>query len=173
MRHLSTEVESAIQGTGPIEKPDILRWIEDGDLATKARVYALTASAWSRIRPAMSMDEQCGFMSEYLLECLATNPDGDDDYLHGGFEAGHAIAGWLKHLLSMPETAVVIANVAAGLEALYRRGDQDTRIRIEQGALEHLLEEPRLRRFFAHWETDPLLREAYEPALEWGVAHEQ
>ena len=38
--------------------------------------------------------------------------------------------------------------------------------------LEHVLEAPGLRRYFEHWGQDPVLREAYEPALEWGLAHE-
>ena len=99
MKNLSAEVESAIDDTQRVAKTDLDRWIRDGDLATRARVYALTASEWSRIEPTPGMEEQCRFMADYLLECLAANPDADDEYVHGGFEAGHAIARWLKYLV--------------------------------------------------------------------------
>lgn len=52
------------------------------------------------------------------------------------------------------------------------RADDDTRNRIEKGALEHILEMPALRPYFAHWQTDPVLAESYSCALAWGVAHE-
>lgn len=77
-------------------------------------------------------------MTDYLLECIASNPQGSDDYVHSRFEAGHSLAAWLKHLIAIPEAASVIADVAARLEKLYRAGDADARTRIEQGALEHI-----------------------------------
>ena len=43
-------------------------------LMTRSRVFHLTASAWSRIQPELTMDEQCEFMADYLLECIPSNP---------------------------------------------------------------------------------------------------
>ena len=83
---LSAEVESAISGTGTISKADYVRWIRQGDLATRARVYALTASHWSRIQPAPQMAEHCAFMADYFLECLQIDPD-IDDFIHSGLFA--------------------------------------------------------------------------------------
>jgi len=171
--NLSREVTRALDGTGTIAKSDVLRWMRDGDLMTRSRVFHLTASAWSRIRPELTMDEQCGFMVDYLLECIASHPQPQqsDDYLHTGYDAGAALTQWLKHLVAIPEAAQVITEVAARLEKLYRSGDEATRTRIETGALEHILERPALRPYFSHWRGDPVLCEAYEPALQWGRAH--
>ncbi len=69
----SREVKRALGGADTIAKSDVLRWIRDGDLLTRARVYHLTASAWSRIQPELTMDEQCGFVADYLLECIDTD----------------------------------------------------------------------------------------------------
>ena len=169
--NLSAEVEAALAATDAIAKSDVLRWMRDGDLRTEARVFHLTASAWSRVQPELTMDEHSAFLADYLLECLASNPQSDDDFLHSGFEAGHSLTGWLKHLIAIPETASVISQVATRLEELYRAGDLVTRNRIETGALEHILEKPALRPYFSHWQTDSVLCEAYEPALLWGLAH--
>ena len=111
-------------------------------------------------------------MASYLLECLAANPESDD-FVHGGFEAGHVLAAWLKKLVQVPEAAPVIQDVERRLQGIYRACDATIRNRIETGALEHILEVPRLRPFFAHWRDDDVLRDAYEPALKWGLAHER
>jgi len=171
MKDFTREVEAAIEGTGTISGSELSRWVRQGDLATRARVHALTATAWARIQPEPTMREQCDFMADYLLECLAENP-ATDGYLHNGSEAGHAIAAWLKHLAGIPEAAGVIAAVAGRLEALYRGSERVVRDRIETAALEHIFEAVRLRPFFEGWRRDPALRGAFARALEWGSAHE-
>ena len=143
----------------------------DSDLETRAIIYELTNKAWSRISPEPSMDEQCAFMSEYLLACIKVN-QSDQEYIHSGYEAAWELAAWLKHLGTLEGTEKVIARVVRDLEKLYRLSDAKTRNRIETGAVEHILEDRRLRRFFLHWREDPELKSAYELCLEWGKAHE-
>jgi hypothetical protein len=171
MTDLTNEVDSARAGTSDIPRTQYQRWIRAGDLSTRARVYAFTRDAWSRIKPAPEMSEQCMFMAEYLIECLVSNPPQGDDFVHSGFEAGYELAAWLKHLAKNAEASSIIADVARRLEAAYRAADSDTRNRIETGALEHALESRKVRAFFAGWSTDPLLAEAHGPALKWGLSH--
>jgi hypothetical protein len=166
----TTEVEAVIGNSNDIAKADYLRWTRQGDLATRARAFRLSESAWERIYPEPTMSEQCGFMADYLLQCLVANPVGDE-FIHSGVEAGHMMAAWLKHLSTIPAATAVIDYVAARLASAYRTGDAKTRNRIETAALEHLLESPRLRPFFGSWSTDPVLHEAYQAALGWGLAH--
>jgi len=90
--NLSAEVEAAMAGVATIPRTDYERWTR-GDLHTRARVYALTASHWSRIHPEPSGEEHCRFMADYLLECLLQNPEADG-FLHSGFEAAYEIAAW-------------------------------------------------------------------------------
>src|SRR5258706_9605171 len=94
MMNFSTEVEGAISGTGTIPRTEYERWTR-GDLRTRARVYALAASHWSRIHPEPSIADHCRFMADYLIECLIRDPE-DDDFVHGGFDAAHQIAAWLN-----------------------------------------------------------------------------
>ena len=168
----SKEVEATVNSTGEISKSDYVRWSKRGNLATRGRVYALAASQWSRIQPEPQMSEHCAFMADYLLECLLTNPPADD-YLHSGFDAAHELAAWLKHLAKDDAGRGIVADVAHRLATAYRASDARTRNRIETGALEHALESPRVRPFFSAWEADPILREAYGPALQWGLAHSE
>ena len=117
------------------------------------------------------MTEQCSFMETYLFQCLLQNPDSED-YLHSGFEAAWELAAWLKHLEGIEGTEGFIAGVVQKLTEAYRAADEITRNRIETGAVEHILESRTLRKYFASWEADPVLGQAYELCLEWGKAHE-
>ena len=169
MMNVSAEVEVALSGTGTIPRADYERWSR-GDLSTRARVYALTVSHWSRIEPEPSFLGHCRFMADYLIECLLQNPEGDN-FLHSGFDATHEIAAWLKHLAKTPDRKVILTEVAGRLAVAYKAADPTTRNRIETGALEHALESRAVRPFFDSWGTDPILRDAHEHALAWGLAH--
>jgi len=165
------EVEEALAGTGTIPKADYERWAQ-GDLPTRARVYALTASHWSRIHPEPSGRDHCRFMADYLIECLLQNREGDA-FLHSGFEAAHELAAWLKHLAKTTGWDSVISEVAQRLAEAYKAADETTRNRIETGALEHALGSRAVRPYFDSWGTDPVLRDAHEHALAWGLAHQE
>jgi len=169
MMNLSDEVEAALSGTGSIPRAEYERWIL-GDLRTRARVYALTASHWSRIHPEPSGVEHCRFMASYLIECLLQDPK-DDGYLHSGFQAAHEVAAWCKHLVKTPDGRAMLSEVAVRLADAYKTADATTRNRIETGALEHALESRAVRPFFDAWAADPILGDAHEHALAWGIAH--
>jgi hypothetical protein len=61
--------------------------------------------------------------------------------------------------------------VATRVEAAFREADSETRERIINGFLEHVFEKASLRPFFASWEEEPALAEAYALAAEWGDDH--
>jgi hypothetical protein len=165
------EVLQALGSDGNILRSDVLRWMSDRDLETRALVYELTRNAWSRITPELSMNEQCSFMGEYLLECIAANRQ-NEDHIHSGFEAAWELAAWLKHLQPIKAAEPVIRKVVRDLENLYRSADEKTQNRIETGAVEHMIESRPLRKYFSHWRDDPELKAAYEACLAWGEAHE-
>jgi len=164
------EVEAALVSSELVPKERYLRWTQDGELGTQGRAYQLSRKHWHRIQPEPTLQEQCSFMAAYLLACLRTNPQSDG-WVHSVFEAGHELAGWLKHLAKRADSNVVIANVVSELERLYRLADADGRNRIETAALEHILESRSLRAYFSHWADDETLREGHRLALEWGIAH--
>jgi hypothetical protein len=165
--------DSAITGSGEMPKSDFLRWARSSDLATQARAFHLAWNAWERITPRLTLDEQCDVIADSLLTCLAQNPTPDDadDFIQSGFEAGHTLAFWLKHLSRVPEAVHIIEHVVERLEQLYRESDARGRNRIETGALEHIFEAPSLRGYFDSWANDVELRPAYESAIAWGRAH--
>jgi hypothetical protein len=157
----------------PIARDDVRRWIESGDLLTWSAVYALMEEGWSRVQPEMPVDEQVEFMRGYLLRCIEENPS-PGEHLHGGYEAAWELAAHMKHWRrSGGRIAATLRGIAAELEKLYRRAEPAARNRILCGLMEHLFEDPALRPYFASWDRDDELREAYKLAIEWGSAHEE
>lgn len=166
------EALSALRSGESVARDDVRRWIDSGDLLTWSVVYALAASAWTRIQPEPSAEEHLEFMRRYLLRCIEENPPSGD-YLHGGFEAAWELAATLKHWRrSGGKMTNMIRGVALDLEKIYRRGEPATQNRILCGVLEHAFEDPAIRPYFVDWERDADLRDAYKLAVEWGSAHE-
>ena len=154
-----------------IPRERVLSWIASKDLEIWAVLYVLTDKAYWRIKPEVGMIATCNFIKNYLLRCLAENPDAGG-YIHSGYEAARELAGWLKHLENLgTDTDHVIREVASDVEALFRGSDRDGQERIINGFFEHVFERPSLRRFFGGWRGEPELCEAYTLASEWGDAH--
>ena len=166
------DVLRALAGDGPIARDDVRRWIDSGDLLTWSAVYELTNAAWPRIEPEIPVDEQIGFMRRYLLRCIEENPS-PGEHLHGGFEAAWELAACMKRWRTLGNKAAThVRGITLELEKMYRRSEPVTQNRILCGVLEHAFEDPALRPYFAGWDRDGELREAYRLAEEWGEAHE-
>ena len=167
------EVLRALQSDAPVARDDVRRWIDSGDLLTWSAVFALLDAGASRIQPAIPAEEQVDFMRRYLVRCLDENPS-PGEYLHGGYEAAWELARCLKEWRRLGgRAAAAVRGLALELEKLYRRADSTTQNRILCGVLEHAFEDPALRPYFANWDRDVELREAYRLAVEWGATHEE
>jgi len=163
----------ALADDGPIARDDVRRWIDSGDLLTWSAVYELTDHAWSRIEPEIALEEQIDFMRRYLLRCIEENP-APGEHLHGGFEAAWELAACMKHWRTLGNKAAAhVRGITLELEKMYRRSEPVTQNRILCGVLEHAFEDPALRPYFAGWDRDGELRDAYRLAAEWGSAHEE
>lgn len=166
------EIIKVIDSEEEISKDKILCWMGEEDLRIRGVLSVLTYEAWSRIKPELTMQEQCSFMQKYLMDCLEKNPKSGE-YLLSGFEAGRELAKWVKHLNAKENTKVVLKEVACNLESLYKKTNNETRNRIITGALEHIFENKNLIKLFEKWQYDPVLKEAFQQAWEWGKDHQK
>lgn len=169
MTSLYAEALRQLRADAPVSREEIRRWIDSGDLLTWSAVYALLERPSTEIPP----EEAADFMRRYLLRCIEENPT-PGDYLHGGFEAAWDLAALMKEWRQRGgRVASTIRGTALELEKLYRRGDPATKNRVLCGVLEHAFEDAALRPYFANWDRDADLRDAYNLAAEWGTAHEE
>lgn len=167
------EVLRVLHGDGDVPREDLRRWIATDDLLTWSAVYALMEKSWQRIRPELPAEEQVAFMLRYLVRCVEENP-APGEYLHGGYEAAWQLAASLKEWRRRGGRVAGIARRAVpDLERLYRGRDPARRTRVLCGVLEHAFEDPEIRPWFALWDRDSDLRDAYRLASEWGRAKER
>ena len=162
-----------LESDGPIARDEVKRLIDSGDLLTWSVVYTLTGKEWARIQPEIALEDQLDFMRRYLLRCIEENP-APTDYLHGGFEAAWELAASMKRWRTIGgRTSTILRGIAIDLEKMYRRVEPAAKNRILCGVLEHVFEDPAARTYFANWDRDGDLRDAYRLAVEWGSAHEE
>ena len=150
---------------------EIAAWIADeSDLDLWSAVYEALGAAYYRIKPEPGMEMTCAFMVRYLLRCIREDPS--HEHVHSGYEAAYALSECLKLWASrLPETEFVMKSAAGDITEQYLVGNSDRRDRILNGTLEHALESTLMRPFFAHWEKNPALAEAWQNAMDWAVAH--
>jgi hypothetical protein len=106
---------------------------------------------------------------EHLLHCIRDDPQGSETATR--YEAAHELEACFDDISTRSDADVMLTEIAAAVTQLFLTGDKLMQRAIETGFLEHVFEQPRLRRFFAHWETDDRLRETWQLCLAWGDAH--
>ena len=164
------QISAALASTDPIARDDVRRWSRDAqDVEAMGLLYRLTSEAWGRIEPQLDLDETCTLIREYLLRCIEEDREGDE-VLHR-YEAAAVLESWFDHLIDLDGTDAVLQQTAGAVTDLYLRGDTRIREAIQEGFLEHVFEQVRLRGLFDHWARDPRLQPAWEAALAWGEAH--
>jgi hypothetical protein len=101
--------------------------------------------------------------------CIRENPQGGTALPR--YEAAGELEVWFDHLANMGDRQETLQAGAAAVTSLYLTSNDDVRVAIETGFLEHVLEQVRLRPLFMRWANDAQLQDAWRHALAWGEAH--
>ena len=156
---------------------EVRQALERADLRGQRTLLAFIQSRFQRIRPKIEADWLFDQRLRYLLGCISNassptlEPDAPDE-VDTPFEAAHDLVRWFEWYVRVTgEDDELILPIVARIAQYYREHDHHVRNGIETGFLEHALELPRNRRFFADWSRDPDLAEGYNAALSWGLAH--
>lgn len=168
------EVEEIVwrRGGGSIPRERVREWMSSADLSVLGAVWELVIEnqkALDRIEPPLTEEEHDDFRLGYYELCMAANPHFD--YGLSRYEAAREVYALFRRAPQEWVDDGFLPRVKDRLAALYRKSDADVRLAIETGALEHILEETRWQRFFEDWQSDPLLKEAYDRAMEWALQH--
>jgi hypothetical protein len=172
MTDFGCDLDAALEGSKPIARDDVLRWIANAtDLPTLSKLYRVTGEHYYRIHPELGKDAECTAIQRYLLECIRQNVQGDEQ-IKDRWEAAETLHLWFRQLVEMGDAADVLGRAAQAVRELFLNSCEEIRTAIEQGFLEHALESVAVRRFFESWSSDPQLRETWDRALAWGEAHQ-
>lgn len=155
---------------------DVRRRLEGAALTEQHEILGFIRHHTDRIWPQPDSGWLYDQMCSYLLECisrgLVEHDDADDASVHFPFEAAHELVVWFNwYRRSGDVDSDMVRRVVDRIEALFRDGDAGVRNCLETGFLEHVLEAPDNREYFAQWAHDPLLKDSYTEALRWGLAH--
>ncbi|MGD9632984.1 MAG: hypothetical protein AB7G28_16795 [Pirellulales bacterium] len=172
MNNELVSVLSAFHSSDPVAAETVRRLMGSSDLRGRGVAYHLLQRARDRITPPLSTAEQCSFMLDYLFECIRSDSESDE-YLHSGFEAAWELAEWVRLLERAGENGAFVSQIVQRLTETFVAADENTRDRIETGAVEHMMELPSMRKYFDFWKSDPRLSTAYELCLQWGKDHEE
>lgn len=164
-----SSIQAAVESSGVIRRKDVLSWLQSSDLEVLgAAAYVLTCGdTYERIEPSITGEELEQFLFPIYERSLREDPNGE--FALSRYEAARELIGWFT---AVPmdealEDQSFLLHLKDWMERVYKHGNQDVRDAITCGALEHILEEPRWRGFFADWRDDDELRDAYEHAIEW------
>ncbi len=170
MDDLNSAIESALHSNDRVDREHVRSWIREArDVQALELLYSFTNEAWNRIEPHLERDESCEMICRYFLTCI--NENSEDEGALNRYGAAGELEAWIDHLASIDGTESVLKNIAKAITELYLRSSEDVQTAIETGFLEHVLEQETFRSLFSYWASDERLKDAWQRALEWGLAH--
>ncbi|MEN6519807.1 MAG: hypothetical protein ABFD46_01455 [Armatimonadota bacterium] len=168
-------IEKTLKQNGSVSGDTVKRWMCNSSLEVLGAVHELVTYSpyWERIDPPLSEADLLPFLLSFYKRCLYEDPKGD--WSLSRYEAAAAIVSRFQALLpnKKPERQALLVKLKDLLVQCYLSDNPELQTAIVTGALEHILEEPRFRSFFTDWTKHPLLRRAYDLAMEWAIYHER
>ena len=170
----------------PLER--FLMWGLSDDINVQGAAFMLfeDAEMRSRITPPVPFADFVGFHLRYYERCIRDDPSWQDDMLLSRYNACYSCRSLITWLSNPPQVDYVVngrrlqtwlgtvsgvsrergvngLDVAKGwIRALYESGENEVRLALETGVLEHLFPDRRIRRFFRDWLNDPLMVEVFK-----------
>jgi hypothetical protein len=147
---------------------DLVRAGTDADdLEVLGTLYAFLAEERNaaKVVPPLGRDEVAAFAKRYLGRCLREDPLAIDFIAQRActrYGASWEVVRWYARLFkAVPPQTGALAELRAMLAELYRNGDPRLRAVIVDVTLAHLFASAAIRRTFADWTADPVLRVGY------------
>ena len=146
-------------------------WMTSQDIVIMGALWDLILSdpqVFAKITLLPWRDEMDDFAIRYFGRCLIEDPKSK--WTATRYEAARTIIGWFDN---DEENLVFMNRLKEWLKDIYINNDDEVRNAIVTGTLEHLFEREKWRVFFKDWLQEPLLVEAYNSALDWGLYHDK
>lgn len=144
-------------------------WMKSDDIEVLGHIHTVLNDDRFRVHPPLFPEESRQFTMRYFERCLRENPEGE--WSDNRYSAAWDIVQWFLRLwddASLPRA--VLAEIKHWLGSLYNEADEGLRKCIATATIEHLFERKEVRKFFADWENDPVLKAAYHEGMLW-VTH--
>jgi|SRR5215472_6621169 len=164
------QIEGAIQGKGMIPASQVRTWLHNPSVEVLGAINIHIMQNTRRVEPPLSMEEICNTVQEYYKQCLLQDLQ-NSDYAPNRSIAGLELVGWFQSLWRDP---AVPREYVTRLKTMLHDLCVENKVPQDQmvgAVLEHLFETPQIAEFFADWESDPKLKDAFGQAMEWARDH--
>jgi hypothetical protein len=166
---LISEIEKTFKSEEKVKHASVEEWMKADDLEVLATLYFYLTEEdyYLKVDPYLTEWDYFEFIKIYLSRCI--KEDRESDMSHSRYSAGYGMMGWFKGYWEDEEVSrELLTEFKQWMAALYKEGDEPIRTAIVHAALEHLFETPEIQTFFSDWKDDPILRDAYLEAKDWG-----
>jgi hypothetical protein len=164
---LSTKIQSLIDHPDQkLRRDEVLAFANSTVLEVRGSLafLILRKDLSSRIVPELTLSEQQSILQSYWQRTLTEDPT-DNDFVGGRYTSAGEILSRFGSLWKDPrQNQEAILAMKNWIGEIYRNGDYGLRTSVVQGVLEHLLQDPHIRKFYSDWKTDPILADAYKEA---------
>lgn len=169
------DIERYRDSSGPIPLGLVKEWMQSDDIEVQGQTADLLSYApqCERIEPAASNIELEELLFPYYKRCFMEDPSSD--LADSRYGIARELVMWFSAVPTDDDIyeQTYLLRLKELLTSLYAECEEEVRDAIIYGFLEHVLEEPRWRPFFADWQAHPVLASAYQTAMEWATEHER
>jgi len=157
----------------PIPQQLVREAMASASLELQSLASDVLTMAYHFVVPPIGVLESGRYLLQFYLRRIAEGPV-DSTEVYSPNEAAGELASLMRNAWRMQDTVPeILEEIVTQCTALFRKSDEQTRLCIETGFLERVLEFPELRPLFQFWSNEADLREAYAMSLVWGTEHER
>jgi hypothetical protein len=149
-----------------ISHEEFKKWSESTFLEDleELTVLLFDKSFCERVKPFLSLEDYQRVLLPYFRRCIIENHD--DKNISTRYEACWALRNWFEQLWrDREENNLELTRIKEFISDLYKSSDENIKLAIISGTLEHLFEANDIASFFVDWKECPLLSKAYDDAL--------
>lgn len=149
----------------------VLGWMQSQDINTMGAIYSLLLKRvyTSRIEPPLVFEDYKDLFLRFYERCITEDSplaDDLDSFVLSRYTAALDFTRWFISVVQDDQIPRrYIDEIKNWLKQLYIDGSPAVKLCIETGILEHLFTIEQIKRDFSDWESDPLLKSAYQSAL--------
>jgi hypothetical protein len=170
LEQIRLELKTDVDETRVIPAERVKSWMSSTEPDVRGATYAFLHSRHvARVLPAVSFDEVFDYILGYFEWCIRSDP-APGGWANTRYSAGWDLVGWFLGLWDQGHEKRYFDAIKSRLASLYSAGEPELKKAIEHAVIEHLFERKQVRKFFADWESDPLLKPAYDEGMLW-VTH--
>ena len=125
---------------------------------------------YNKIVPSLDFNDYYPFLFNYYINCMQ-NSYYNSNWILSPYLAAYSLKDFIEHIwannldMSKKDKLKIINDIKNKLKYLAKRADNNFKLVLINGLLEHLFENQEIKFFFNDWTNDIVLKKYYDSAL--------